>query len=400
LANLSRYTRNIAVSVHWDDKRVLLGREPWDNIHELYRAIPELFSFSFIYDQNYEFSELNSEQIKKVEYDKESFNDECFHYIERLGLASYRFKSLESIDIEFFFEQCPQTLKLLYQSFDQALKSKPDLAKKFLYCMRGFFHKKYSSAHSDYETFHLFLSLISRHYTLDQESLRQDLIECFIARGGAHKKAKINDWRFFKSRPWSIELSTFEGIIHPDKLSFLGLNLRSLNLSAHSKEKFYGCVHVDIDFHHDSLTASLGHLHYFTKSDHMASSLPCATFMAESKSRLGGVLTYRRKAGSKISFFEDDLKKKALSYLEQWYPGLSSDVKKISLSFGEEIYIDDSFYYKTNFVPFAKKVALYDHSRADEKKNLKLVAYHGPHKNLSFGFYGQLLDLKEGSYFQ
>lgn len=383
LSQLSCYLREKLIHFHWEKSRIVLGSDPWDNLQELSRKFPQFFPF-----HDY----LN-------ESDSYSFNLEFMTYVKLLGKSSYRFKMIQTVSMEYFLKTCPTMIKKLFETFKECLDKDEENSKPFLYFFRGHYHKFYSSAHPEYEVFHLFILLLSKHYVIDQEKLMSDLTPVLISFGGDYKETKIQDWKFYKSRPWSLELSSFEGIIHPEKIVFLGCDPRKLSLRAGYKDPHYQAVHFRcpiednrLSFFEDSLIVQGDRLN-------MGGAVPSWHFQIKDGD-LVGFCAFRKNRGSKVCFVEEELRKLLEYELDKWLPELSlSIIGDIDFYLGEEFFPDDSFHYKKSFIPKQKRIVLSSYSNPLSNEKLKQVSYLGPLKRHAFGFYGQLLTLKEGSYF-
>jgi hypothetical protein len=67
---------------------------------------------------------------------------------------------------------------------------------------------------------------------------------------------------------------------------------------------------------------------------------------------------------------------------------------------GREVYLDQSYSFKTSPLPKLREVKLFDFSSPFLKSKLKNVSYFGPLKGCPLGLYGQLMELKEISKYQ
>jgi hypothetical protein len=383
LRDLSCYLSEKVINFHWEGIHLILGGEPWDNLKELSRKYPSFFPFNDFICEN----------------DSFNFNLEFKTYVKLLGKSSYRFKMIQNVNMEYFLKTCPVMIKKLYESFKDCLDKDEENSKPFLYFFRGYYHKFYSSAHPDYEIFHLFILLLSKHYVINQDKLMSDLTPVLIGFGGDYKETKIQDWKFHKSRPWSLELSSFEGIIHPEKIVFLGCDPRKLSLRASCKEALYQSVHFRCPIEDSRLSFFKDSIIVQGNRENMGGSIPSWQFEIEDGD-LVGFCAFRKNKGSKVSFVEEELKRWLEAELNKCLPRLSSSlIDDIDFNLGEEFFPDDSFHYKKAFIPKQKSIVLSNYSNPLSKEKLSNVSYIGPLKRHAFGFYGQLLTLKEGSYF-
>ncbi len=394
--------------LHCAHAQLYLGRTPWENIRELTRKLYELFPFSFLFHDNYnsdEYSDNNGEideTAPKQKWSAEEFNKDYRLFCERLGLNGLRFKSIENFTYEYLMGHCPESIKVLYKLFQRQMLEHPDIARTFQYFGRILFHKKLASSHTDLELLHFFLCIIGPHYELDIQGLSDCLSREFSKRGGHYKQAQVREWKFHKSNPWSIELSSFEGIIHPEKISFLGAHPTGLPLKIEYTGKTFLSVHFDIECDDKRLIhfqEEQGPMHLIGETESLGTDLPFCKY-SFINGHIRGHFLYREKKGSKLDFYKDSLTKKLTQHLEKSYPGISAHLNKIELSKGREVYMDQSDRYSAPDMVKLKQVGLFDFSIPTINRRLRNVYYYGPLKSGPLGVFGQLMEIKESPKYQ
>ncbi|MCR9204766.1 MAG: hypothetical protein NXH75_09325 [Halobacteriovoraceae bacterium] len=391
LKNIHEYTTSKPYTYVLGNKRVLLGGDPWNNLRELYRKFPNLFPFGHLFHEG---SEKEGEKGNE-----ESFLTDFRLLNHRLGSNGFRFKSLENNTVDYLLGQSPQSFKDLFLIFKNALRENKKEGWTFLYFVRSLFHKRLASSYSDPELFHFFLSLISPHYILDGESLSKDLTEVFIERGGHFKKTQVREWKFYRGLPWSMELASFEGIIHPHKISFLGSYPFGLPLKVKHGWKKFLSVHFRAKVEDSRISELKDQLVLCGDPKGLATDIPLWRLEVKDDEIIGQYF-YREKPGSKLKFYEDFMKERLLENLNIWCPDISKNVHGLKLKPGKEVYLDQSYTYQSSALPKLKEVKLYDFSSPFLKNRLKNVNYFGPLKGLPLGLYGQLLEIKEISKYQ
>lgn len=371
-------------------KRVLLGGDPWNNLRELYRKFPNLFPFGHLFQANEDENEAKA---------KENFITDFNLLNHRLGFNGFRFKSLENNTIDYLLGQSPESFKDLFLIFKNALRENKKEGWTFLYFIRSLYHKRLASSYSDPELFHFFLCLLSPHYMLNEEGLAKDLTQIFIERGGHFKETQVREWKFFRGLPWSMELASFEGIIHPHKISFLGSYPFGLPLKVkHGWRKFLS-VHFTAKVEDVRIEELKDQLVVCGSPEGLATDIPLWRLEVRGNEIFGQYL-YREKLGSKLKFYEDFMKERLLENLNLWCPDIRDNIQSLKLSPGKEVYLDQSYSYQSSALPKLKEVKLYDFSSPFLKNKLKNVNYFGPLKGLPLGLYGQLLEIKEISKYQ
>lgn len=365
--------------LHWHGTRVSLGASPWENLRELYRKIPDIFDYEMLF--------------RGGDTSAEDINSDYTRLCHRLGVNGFRHKGLESFNFDYVMSQCPASIKELFLSFKKKL-TKDTRSASFLYFARALFHKRLARKHSELEIFHFFLCLLSPHYLLLSEELEAVLGKEFSRRGGHLKKTRVREWKFYKSLPWSMELASFEGIIHPQKIVFLGARSEGLPLKVrHSGKKFSG-ISFSVTCSDQRLIAHEGSWHFWASVNKMGTDFPLWRLKV-GEGRIEGLYLYREKKGSKLSFYKDHMQELLFEELEQWLPGLRVNLGSASFETSDEVYLDQSLMQRVSPLAKLNKVSLFDYSQPVSLMKLKNVDYYGPLKGSPLGLFGQLLELKE-----
>jgi hypothetical protein len=386
LQEVDRFLEKKPYTLIWGGKRIYLGEDVWSNLRELYRKLPNFFPFeSFFFNQESD--------------TKSNFVTDYNLLAQRLGINGFRFKGLENTTIEFLLGQCPQNIKDAFMLFKKSVHERKEDAWRFLYFARTIYHKRFASSFSDVELFHFFISILSPHYTLDDQALVKELSDVFVEKGGHFKETQVREWKFYKGLPWSMELASFEGIIHPQKISFLGSWPLGLPLKVKHGWRRYQSIHFSANCSDERLSQKLGEWVLWSAPERLGTDLPMWRLEVK-EGKIVGQYFYRVKPGSKLNFYDELLSEELKGGLEDWLPGVADKLEALEFSLGLEVYLDQSESFKTAPLPKLKEVKLYDFSSPFLKNRLKNVTYFGPLKGSPLGLYGQLLELKEISKYQ
>lgn len=381
--------------------QLYLGRSPWDNLQELTRKLHQLFPYTFLF-QGQETADLEGDSQENLKWSSQEINKDYRLFCERLGLNGLRFKSIDNFTYEYLMGHCPESIKILFKLFQRQMSLFPEFGRSFQYFGRILFHKKLASSYTDLELFHFFLCIIGPHYELDIHALSDYLSHVFSERGGHYKHAQVREWKFYKYNPWSIELSSFEGIIHPQKISFLGSHPTGLPLKIEYKGKTFLTVHFSMECNDERIKGdhfNEGIWNFIGDIESLGTDLPFCKFRIQA-GHIKGHFLYREKKGSKLDFYKMALLDKLTSHLEQLYPGITTHLDKFNLKRGCEVYMDQSDCFHAPDTLKINQVGLYDFSIPTVRKRLKNVYYYGPLKNGSLGVFGQLMEIKESPKYQ
>ncbi|MBT3586070.1 MAG: hypothetical protein HN509_14285 [Halobacteriovoraceae bacterium] len=398
LANLENYLVQKPLLFTFENKRLFLGGQPSRNILEIARKLPFLFK-ELKKGDFFEHLGESSHDYGPREFDK-SFLD----YTKRVGQTLYRYKTNQNTGLNTFMGHCPKDLNEYFQHFCQTVNKGVGEAKEddkgarcLLYMAQAHFQKRFSLQWSSFELLHLFLSLLSPYYELDQDRLLEDLIPFFKRRGGEFKKTYIREWFFHKGKPWSMELASYEGIIHPHKISFLGGSPTGMPLKLAPLAAYYGNIISVFDCDKEAAAKLEGQRIIFCNQNKIGTDFPL--WEAEfSNSQL--VINYfaRQEKGSKIEFYRTQMEKEIRDDLVTIYPHLKDKINLISMNFGQEVLIDDSHgarRHRPGRVPLPRKVHFRDTSRPGNGSKLSNVYYFGPYKEGPLGLLSSLMEIKD-----
>ena len=389
--NLDRFLTPSALYFHVDNSVVHLGRSPYENLMELCRKFPLLFT-----------RENGDVAFSATSEFKEQIDNEFISFCHRVGQNTCRFSSLQSISLETFLNHCPVMIKELFVLFKANVEelfteeSRHWEYKTFLYSAKTFFQSRMSLHSSDIELFHLFHSIISPFYKLKESKINDELKVIFEERGGQLKRTHIREWKFYKERPWSIELASFEGIIHPTRVSLLGGIPEKLPLKVFPDNKCYKNVSSQISI--DETSIMQDGVYILAKNQRIGTNYALVVF--EKYGHFCQVEQYvLKKKGQKISFFKNDL----LDWMKKDLADLVPAIKSFNISsdfkFGDEVFVAEGTSAERRGIHLLKKVRIYDTSNPLHKKKLNNVHYFGPYKDSHLGLFTTLVDIKEAQQF-
>ena len=383
LLNIEKYLTNVSSKFVFDDIHIHLGESPAHNYRELCRKMPEVFLPSGARGN-----------ICESAKEMEEFNDIYFEYCKSLGKFVYSRKNTSASNLNFLEGKCPIVLKNIYDDFERAFQNKKYgkswlRLKTFLYMSQGVFQKKLSMESSPLENFHLFLCLLSPFYELDRKKFFEDIIAVNLEKGGEFKKTSINEWTFHKGKPWSVELASYEGIIHPKKMAFVG-GIPHGNLVALRPEiECYTSLGIELDFSESPVGSCMHERIIFSGIDKLGSSFP---FWEGTFDEKGGVFRFIifAERGRKADFVKEKVKMHLFRDIECFIPKISKIVKDVRMTYGRDVWID-----KTKSIPKKANcpVSLVDFSKPEKGERLKDVYYFGSYGDMFLGHLGTFMEI-------
>lgn len=395
LINLEKYLKREPVTIYFGKRRVLLGKSPSANLIELARKVPELIS-----NRN---GELFLSPVEE-DYQREIFDKGVNSLCKRVGENIFRYKSIQNFDLEDFLTHSPQSLKDLFQIFSenwflisQSMELKDRKFKNFLYIVRGYYQSRFSFNISKFELFHLLLCLLSPHYQLLSSELVKDLGKVNSKKGGQSKTTNIKDWFFYKRKPWSLELSSYEGVIKPNKISFLGGLPHGMPIEIPPKNNCYISLDIVIGLNEELDKEFQNQQFIFSSPEKMGTEFPM-WIASVYQSRIEVKLLKRYEKGLKAEF----LKSKVIKLLDNdWghiFPNILEGASSFEMKLGKDLYLEDEEVKKSkkgSEAPFPKNLSFFDVSKMKKNQKLKNVTYFGPLKEGPLGLLSTLMELRD-----
>ncbi len=358
--------------VYVDDTLFYLGRSQIrSNLLELARKCTGLFS---------------SEQIKSIIAIDEQKDKSYQEYLIELGENFYNFQSIQSFDQRNFFDTKDPLLEELYNSFCSyimAQKKNNDFhfSDALVYGFRSSYHDAYVSHISKLEALHLFINLISPNFQIKSLLLKNQIRHCYLEKGGMQRNATVREWKFDNGKPWCVELNTFEGIVHPRYILFMGPLPSRLPFLVSGKEyyvKYLLRFKKTQDYLGPIQTTS-----YF-KSHFMGSRYPSWQYSDD-----GEFVNFKVSVLYKDAQKSDFLKTRLIKLLEK--ENLLNDLEFQSIQLVSDIAIKNV----SNSINFAQKVKLSFGKPGAQRVGLKNVEVLGPLKCGALGLFSTLLEAKD-----
>lgn len=365
--------------------RVFLGANPLLNYRELTRKFPSFFQSlspdeTEVFDQH--FNQYIDETID-FSFDVKKWNSKkpFLYPANNVFVASFERFYQKLIGLELSVQE----KNLLYTLINMT---------------RGFYQGVLSSRGTKAELFHGFICLISPLFKLDHESLKNQLKDEYIQSGGEFKKLQLNELKFQSGSLQSFKLESFEGHIKAKKMSFLGGASRDLPLELNYRGKIYSCLEGKLVFTLEGAQKYFSHFqnhNILFSSTHKVGTDRPMWFGRFEKDHFNITFIVAQKAGSKESFFQEDLTKLINDDFKFVFPEFQGSLAIQDLKFSFDQLIEERSFEFTqknislipqNVVRFFKK------ERPDFLDPLKNVYYHGPLTNERLGTFSSLLVLR------
>tara|TARA_Y100000590_G_scaffold470440_1_gene664944 strand:+ start:33236 stop:34627 length:1392 start_codon:yes stop_codon:yes gene_type:complete len=392
--HLDKYLKNRHLTFVIGDNLIRLGGRPSHNFSEILRKLSNMLPAGLEIGWPYETLEGQKE-----------FDDAFHAFSKRIAQNAFRYKSVQSFNTAVFLAHCPPDIKKCFESFEEVFRNLSldpyegqNSELTFFFMARGKFQKKFSMELSRFELFHLFLTLLSPLYELDQDSLLMDLEPVLIERGGLYKRTRIREWLFHKSKPWSLELASYDGIIHPKNISLLGADPSGLSIKLENLGQSFGCIRVSFDFASDAKIFWENEKFLRCDKSMLGTERPLWEADFGEEKVLFKVFVKKLK-GSKIEFHEKEILKMLKIDMTQIFPGLWEKLEEPTLDWGPEIWIEGEGSKTKGDIPFPKSVMVTNVKEPMSHERLNQVYYFGPYKEGPLGLLSSLMEIKDGQQF-
>jgi hypothetical protein len=359
-------------------KRVLLGRRPYQNLKELLRKFYCLFG---------------EESLQQFEqFEEESFNQDYFVFCKRLGENIFHFKNSPNFNMTTFSDSCPKGLEKLFRIFRENINQ--DFTFKLL--CQAYLQRKISRITSEFELFHIFLCLLSPFYQLEKDSFLDDLEFYFEKLGG---KMAIGPVKSLEYRGGKIQRILFPDLgpleIREVFLSRGGFNHFPFKITEHENIYTSGLVNWSFKEVPTGLPKTCNFV--LTNKLRMGGSFPFS-FIYISEKTLRAEILIPFESGAKIDLYREALTSLLRADLkmiwgEYWQPPISETLtmgevpwfksQERSLSLG-----------KVEF-RLPKKISIKGVSKSRKLFGPKNLHYFGNFRGETLGILSTLMEIKD-----
>lgn len=392
LINIEKYLAPSSVYFLVGKKQVVLGDLPHRNFRELCRKFPNLF-----------LAENVSKDVFIHESEIANFDNVYNDFCQKISALLFNEKRASKLSL-LFENSLPEILKSNFSHFFTHFTNKEKMnlqdAYEFnslMFMTRGFFQKRLSITGSKSEIMHLFFSLISPYYKLDHEKLVADLLQVHLENGGDFKKLNLSDLKFQKGLVQSFELESYDGIIRPNKMAFVGgfpvglpAKLGKMNSSS------YGCLAVDFVLEGLAPKILIGKKYVFTSQMKTGTDYPFwEVYFNENKATFNVIMA--KKEGTKIDFIYDRVKEILCQDLKFLFPEFEFVVVDCQMKFTLDVFIEDKDFNAHLRSEGGLKKRLRDALEDSSPlffSRLKNVLYFGPYNEESLGTFSSLVEIK------
>lgn len=216
--NLTSYNYTLEFSYDKDYRCILLGRSPAQNLNEILRKLWDFFDAKT----------LSLLQSLNLRFADEQFSQIYFQKVAALSRNLYYFKNNHNLALEELEEALPQELASLVVHWDQALKNEDEQSQLWVQKLRSFvfllaqhFQFKFNREMPQFELIILILRMLSPTFRLDLEKFESSLKHEFLVWNGSFKRSPIKKIEIVDEVIESLEIDSFEGIIHPRRVMIL-----------------------------------------------------------------------------------------------------------------------------------------------------------------------------------
>ena len=382
LKKMEEYIQFSPISFFVGKKEVVLGDNPSRNYTELSRKFPQFFSMSNI-----------SENFDQGVFQIAGSLAEAFYTDQNLIKLSKRLEGFKNLEIMKKFEEF-YALFFQKDKWDMMVQSELN---SFITVSRGFFHNRISINGSRSELMHLFFSLLSPHFQFDHKRLVEDLLTHYRSTGGEFKKLNLSALKFHRGILSSFEFESFEGIISPGHLLFIGGEPIGLPILLKEKVTAYNSLEVKFFLEKNVPLPLVGKKILFSSPLKTGTNWPFWQASFNKDSIIFNLVMIKRQ-GIKEKFVANKVIDYLLEDLAFLYPEHKFKLKNTELKFTLDVLLEDNNIYahlaeapKSNFRP----TTVYSKITPFSFFKLKNVSYLGPYSGNTHGIFSSLIQLQK-----
>ncbi len=335
--------------------------------------------------------------------ESDSFDEEVLASLSRLGKHLYRFQTLSQLDAKIFTGQIPKDLVDWAEPIIAPFLGRKQLNLNrpwdaFFYVARAIYHQKFSLDFSTAEIWHLLIEAISPRYELDATKLVSDLVDVYQLRGGQFKATRVREWMFYKSAPWSLELSSYEGIIHPKKLILMGSHSSPIGLELEPGGNSYISVSMDFESEQNINVHSVGTRHFVFSPENVGTDFGLWSMKHLVDGKMKVEVAIRKREGMKIEFVAKQLISMSQVILDEHFSLNKFKPVSNKLKQERELWIDEHFHKPRKLrgeLLLPAKIKLKQVLAPGSTETVKNVMYFGPGRRDRLGLISSLIDMKD-----
>lgn len=392
LMNIEKYLSPGSVYFFVGKKQIVLGDLPHRNFRELCRKFPGLF-----------LSGNTSKQALTHENEIVNFDNVYNDFCQKISALLFNEKRASKLSL-LFENTLPESLKSNFSHFFSHFNEKDKMREQDVYdfnalmfMTRGFFQNRLSTTGSKSEIMHLFFSLISPYYKLDHEKLIADLLQEHLDKGGEFKKLNLSDLKFQEGLVKSFELESFDGIIKPNKMAFIGGYPVGLPIKlGKTSSASYNCLNVEFTLKENAPKLLDGKKCVFTSPIKIGTDRPFwEVYFSGNKAVFNVIMA--KKEGTKIDFIFERVKSILIGDLSYLFPEYEFSPIDCKMKFTLDVFIEDKDYNAHKRVEAGLKKKLVDVLEDSAPlliSRLKNVLYFGPYNEDSLGTFSSLVEIK------
>jgi hypothetical protein len=243
---------------------------------------------------------------------------------------------------------------------------------------------------------HLFFSLVSPYFKLDHERLIQDLLEVHQKALGEFKKLNLAGLKFQSGLVKSFELESFEGIIKPRKMVFIGGHPVGLPIRLKTTTSSYSCLNVSVNFKSGVPNFLKDKKVIFSSPMKIGTDRPFWEVYFNESGAIFNIIIAKRE-GSKVDFIRERVLNLLRDDLVYLFPEYELEIERADMKFTLDVFIEDKDYlaYKRSKSSFrVKLVEVLEDSAPLIFSRLKNVLYFGPYNEDALGTFSSLIEIK------
>lgn len=376
--------------LNFNNTTILLGKTPSENYRELQRKLPFLFPDFLIIDSTNDFK--------------------ISAFIEKIANTSLQFKSFANFENEIYEEEIPEDLKaILDYSYDALVNTEGILSPEMFirthlrYSLNSFIFSRMEKNISKVEWTHIFFCLMGNRYYLEEQKLNELLSRQFIDRGGILKKTKVEEWQVYKGKTTCLQLASFEGVIRPGNVCFMGRPLAEIPLELKTGKRTFCSYNIRLELLSNyALGPELMFPHYIYYGSALGKDVPFFFSYPWDNRGLNITFAFPDEKGSKATFYLEQI----LEQVEMWLGKVSRhlDLDCFKKEIGVSADFNDWYIYRQEglrqiFKGNHKGECHFQNANHIESQEIiKNIEYWGPMKAYSLGKSSFFMDLKSSIY--
>jgi hypothetical protein len=370
--SFDKYLNLVNLEFYFNEVRLRLNNNPYMNLLELCRKIPQLYDDSIL------------KVLSNI--DVETFNGRCQAFVSTAA-KQVTFKALQ--EYRKLLETIAPELHTILNSLKEKLQEPTQdykflsFKRQFLFTLQSCYQNSFGRIFSEIEVDYLLLQVVMPFYHIDFDSFDKELMKHFLSMGGNIKQTTVQQWQTHQNKLVNILLSSYEGVITPEVAHFMGEGRESLPFKVGKQAVLFKSLKLNLQFKQPFFKGKATTDILVCRQDRLGTSYPVNYISFHSEFECDFYFTYRFEQGSLPDHYIERARSEMIEFFARHFPNLREEDIFVNSHYqaGSYIWVEHPAQHEAKQISITKEhfhfnsVQVYER---EARKALQGVKYQGP----------------------